>query len=527
MEIVKTDILVIGGGGAGMQAALAAREEGAEVLLVSKTPIGKSTCTYLSGGAFSLAVEGASREDQVKRTLHVGKGINERKLVEALVEDAPERVRNLERLGLVGEYQKGRFNCLGKPPSWGAPLTDVLAKAVVQQGISVHPWVVIFEILKEKDRVAGAFGFDFHKGKPVAFLSKGAILANGGGAALYCRHDNPVRITGDGYALALHAGCRLRDMEFVQFIPVGLAEPGKPTQLIAPLLADFAKIINSKGEDVLAKYQITDRPAATQSRDLFSLAMILEEKAGREVFIDVRSLSEDDWPKDNMSRSQRSLILQSFGGSRKPLRISPMCHFFMGGVAAGENGGTEVPGLFAAGEVMGGLHGANRMGGNALAEILVFGYRAGRAAAEWAKGQSLRKVADSSLERSWASKTGSAIGDTPKLLRKRIGEVLWNEGGILRDGPGLAGALNALQKLSKEDLPRLKAANPKEMMERLEVQNALLVGEMIVRSALMREESRGAHFRRDFPQTDDRNWKGNIFLKKAGEEMDLELRPLA
>jgi len=255
--------------------------------------------------------------------------------------------------------------------------------------------------------------------------------------------------------------------------------------------------------------------------------MILEEKAGREVFIDVRSLSEDDWPKDNMSRSQRSLILQSFGGSRKPLRISPMCHFFMGGVAAGENGGTEVPGLFAAGEVMGGLHGANRMGGNALAEILVFGYRAGRAAAEWAKGQSLRKVADSSLERSWASKTGSAIGDTPKLLRKRIGEVLWNEGGILRDGPGLAGALNALQKLSKEDLPRLKAANPKEMMERLEVQNALLVGEMIVRSALMREESRGAHFRRDFPQTDDRNWKGNIFLKKAGEEMDLELRPLA
>ncbi len=284
MEIVKTDVLIIGGGGAGMRAALAAREKGAEVLLVSKAPLGKSTCTYLSAGAFSLASMGFSEENHFKNTLQAGKGINDLELVKVLVEEAAERVRELERFGLKGNWRKGRFNCLGKAPSWGAPLTEALANAARDRGVAEKPWVVIFDLLKDGEKVAGALGYEFRKGVPIAFLARSTVLANGGGGALYPRNDNPVRTTGDGYALAFEAGCRLRDMEFVQFLPIGLAEEGSPAFLIAPSLADAGKVVNSSGEDVLQKYQIVDRPVAVRCRDTFSQAIIKEEERGEKVF---------------------------------------------------------------------------------------------------------------------------------------------------------------------------------------------------------------------------------------------------
>ncbi len=253
METVKTDVLVIGGGGAGMRAALAAREKGSEVLLVSKTPMGKSTCTYLSAGAFTLAVEGMSKEKHRELTLQAGRGINDPELVEILVEEAPERVRELGRFGVVGKWSKGRFACQGKISAWGAPLTDALAEASRKQGVSEQPWVMVWDLLKEDGKIIGALGFEFRKGIPIAFLSKATILANGGGGALYRRHDNPVRTTGDGYALAFRAGCRLRDMEFVQFIPTGLAEAGKPAYLIAVPLMDVGKDHQFDGGGCFAK----------------------------------------------------------------------------------------------------------------------------------------------------------------------------------------------------------------------------------------------------------------------------------
>jgi len=530
MEILKTDVLIIGGGGAGMRAALAAKEKGAEVLLVSKTPIGKSTCTYLSVGAFAVAVKGRSKEEHFQLTLQTGKGMNDRNLVEVLVNEAPERLRELESWGLVGEWQKGRFLCPIRPTAAGAPLANTLAKETVRQGVSSVPWVMVSELVIDSGKVVGAIGFDLRKGKEVAFLSKAVIMANGGGGALYGRHDNPVRATGDGYALAYHAGCSLRDMEYVQFIPTGLAEPGKPAHLLAARLPDMGRVINSLGEDILQKYQIKEKPVVVHARDSFSLAIFKEEMEGREVRIDLRTLSEKDWLQDPIAQGQRDMLMKHFSAGVKPLRISPMCHFFMGGVSIDQDGRTGIAGLYAAGEIVGGVHGANRMGGNALSEILVFGNRAGKAAGAWALEQGWVEEAQDlvgrrldSFQKKWKKPGGGAA---PRELRKEIAQILWKKGGILREESGMTSALKALEKIGQEDLPRARTESPKEFLEKMEIENALLVAEMIIKSALMREESRGAHFRRDFPLPNDPKWKGNIFLKKSAGGMQLTFQPL-
>ncbi len=528
MEMIKTEVLVVGGGGAGLRAAMAAGENGAQVHIVSKTPIGKSTCTYLSAGGFTLSVGGLSKEDHLQATLQSGKGINNREFVKILVEEATERVQELERLGLVGEWGKGRFFVTGKPPCWGAPLTKLLAEAVKKRGVSDLPWITICKIVLQGGRAVGALGYDYRAGKMIAFLTKAIILANGGGAALYQRHDNPVRMTGDGYALAYDAGCSLRDMEFVQFMPPGLAEPGRPTILIAGSLCEVGRVINSSGEEVLRKYQITDRPVIIKARDTFSLAIFREEMQGQHVFLDLRSLSEADWPRDNVTQSQRPYLTKNLSCRDKPIRISPMCHHFMGGVTIDQHGETEIPGLFAAGEVAGGVHGANRLGGNALDEILVFGRRAGLAAAEWAKNHgwldNVATLLQQEMKTFAGKKLAASIGLPPRKVRQSLAEILWREGGILRNGKALEGALATIRHMQAENLPRAKTETPKEMLEKMESENAFLVAEMILRSALMREESRGAHFRSDFPTMNDQKWKGNIFIKKSGQGMQLEFR---
>lgn len=530
MEIVTTDVLVIGAGGAGLQAAIAARETGVEVAVVSKTPLGKTTCTYLAAGVFTLASEGFSKADHLRVTLQSGKGINERKLAEILVDEAPDRIRELERIGLVGGWKRGGFFISGKAPAWGAPLTRLLADAVRKQGVSAVAWVTILRIIVQDGKAVGALGYDFRAGRWMAFLAKAVILAMGGAAALYRRHDNPIRMTGDGYALAYHAGCSLRDMEFVQFMPPGLAEPGKPMVLIVGSLCDNGKVINSQGEDILAKYQITERPVNAKARDTFALAIFREELEGREVFLDLRSLPAEAWAKDPVAQSQRPFLMGNLAAAERPIRISPMGHFFMGGVAIDAQGSTEIPGLFAAGEVAGGLHGANRLGGNALDEILVFGRRAGRAAAEWAKTQGWRdgeeSLAQQQMKALESSRSGPAGPFRPRMIRQMLSEILWKEGGIFRHGNGLRWALRTLTQMKQEDLSRVRPETPKESLEKMELENAFLVAEMTLRGAFMREESRGAHYRSDFPQTEDPRWKGNIFIKKSGKGMELTFRSL-
>lgn len=530
MEVLETDVLVIGGGGAGMRAAIAARAEGAEVALVSKTPVGKSTSTQLSGGAFSVTTQGFPREKHYRFSFLTGRGLNQKELLQTLVDEAPQRIQELEAFGLRGEWRTGQYTTHGKAPVWGNPIVEALKETIQQQKVLLHPWVMIFDLINDGEKIIGALGFNFRSGKQIGFCARAIVLANGGGGALYPKTDNPVRTTGDGYSLAYKAGCTLRDMEFVQFIPIGLAEPGKPANLLAPSLADAGKVVNSQGEDILRKYRILDRPVAVRCRDTFSRAIVFEERAGKEVYLDLRHLTGSNWPGDHMALSQREMLARIYSCKEKPLRISPICHFFMGGIATTINGETGVPGLFAAGEVVGGVHGANRMGGNALSEIFVFGYRAGKAAGEWARNVSRSQSAPNQV-RDLAGEAAErfrniSAGTRPGEMRRRFEKILWEKVGIIRDKKGLNQFLEAAEQMQREEIPGARRSTPKEIMEGMEIENALRVGEMIARSALLREESRGAHYREDFPETDDARWKGNIFLKGGNGKMSLEFRPL-
>ncbi|MBP1720420.1 MAG: L-aspartate oxidase [Deltaproteobacteria bacterium] len=440
-----------------MRAALAAREEGAEVALASKTPIGKSTCTQLSGGAFSVTSQGFSLENHYELSFLTGKELNQKEFLRILGEETPQRIRELEGFGLQGEWRTRGYTTHGKAPVWGNPIVEVLKETAQHRGILLHPWVMIVDLIQDGGKMIGALGFNFRTGKQIGFSARAIVLANGGGGALYSKNDNPVRNTGDGYSLAYKAGCALRDMEFVQFIPIGLAEPGKPANLLAPSLADAGKVLNSEGEDIFRKYRIFEKPVAVRCRDTFARAIAFEEREGKGVFLDLSLLTESTWPGDHMALSQREMLTRIYSCKEKPLRISPTCHFFMGGIATTKDGETGVPGLFAAGEVVGGVHGANRMGGNALSEIFVFGYRAGKSAGQWAQNTPPSQYACKRVEQ-YAGETGEKFryrptGTPPRELRRRLGKILWEKVGILRDKMSLSLFLKATEQMEREEVP--------------------------------------------------------------------------
>ncbi len=270
----------------------------------------------------------------------------------------------------------------------GEELVRCLLKRNNELGTRFTGNMLVADLVAHRGAI-GVNGYDEVAQAWVALTAKALVLATGGAAALYHRHDNPKRMLGDGYRLALEAGATLQDMEFVQFYPLALAEPGHPPLVIPPRLADCGRLLNGRGEDLLEKYGIDERPAAERARDRLSQALFKEiYRDGLDVWLHLQGLSDENWQIDPFSSALRHLLGERYGARRRPLRVAPVAHHVMGGVSIDHRGVTTVPGLFAAGEVAGGLHGANRMGGNALSETLVFGARAGTAAAEWAKQSS-------------------------------------------------------------------------------------------------------------------------------------------
>lgn len=511
MLTFETDVLVIGGGGAGLTAAIKARERGKKVLLVSKFGPGNATNTTLSYANYRIAVQGFSAQEHMQQSMTAGLGLNDLQLLGPLVEEGPQRIGELKQMGVLLEEKYGAGYCDGRLPfARGPAIVKPLTQHAARIGVLFAQPYLIWELLVSDGCVFGAWGLRQDNDKPALFLAPAVILACGGAGALYERHDNPQSISGDGYALAARAGLPLVDMEFVQFYPLCTAygREGSREYFLPPLAAEAAPLVNSSGEDLIAKYHI-DRPIALKARDLSCRALV-QEKIG---FLDYSLVAEHDWQKQRLFFDKgETLLLKKWLQSRllkenQRIPILPAAHFCMGGIQVDAQGHTGFSGLYAAGETAGGLHGANRLGGNALTETVVYGMRAGEAAAD----EIYRDITAASCH--WSAKAEKKVAQlweehslghqSPRQFNNALQKLMWDKAGVIRTGTDLSSALEELNKLGQIPLSTREAGLTKV----LETKNRLITAEMICRAALFRQESRGSHFRQDFPLADDHQWK--------------------
>ena len=537
---IKTDVLIIGGGGAGLRAAIEAAKAGVEVLMVAKSRIGYACNTAISGAAFAAAAGLRDPEDKpevhLRDTVISGRFINDQRLVEVLVQNSPQQIQDLISLGVsLVRRKNGQIDAVPSPGhtyprtiraehSFGQDLTLPLRNYALKVGVQFLEGVHITRLLHRDRAVVGAVGIN-REGQVIIFRTKAVILATGGAGQIYLNTDNVGGMTGDGYALAYELGLPLSDMEFVQFYPTALGRLGRTVVLYESIvLRAGATIRNAPGEDILARYGLKD--PMTMTRDKLTQAIFQEITGGRGksggVILDLTTGN----PEIMAKALQRSPV--PLPTDKESFIVTPTVHFFMGGVKINEYGQTERDGLWAAGEVSSGIHGANRLGANSLAEVFTFGAIAGREAAAWTKKftsfppepDNLNEAQDSL--KSLASSSGK---ESEREIREEIKKAMWHHAGIIRGGRGLKETLERIPTMNHA-LPDLTVKTPRELLRKIEVRNMLLVAEMVCRAALMRKESRGSHMRQDFPQEDNRNWLQNICIAKHGSEMILTPEPV-
>ena len=523
---VKTDILIIGTGGAGLRAAIHANEQGAKVTLVSKAPAGYNNCTIVAGSGYLAAVGGMTVGEHRERTLSTGKGLNDPKLVEVLVEEGGERVLELDKYGCVVNERRGGISVGAPETKLGQGITLPQVKYLRDLGVEFIENTIITKLIKKDDAVVGAVGYHGRENQPIIFQTKAVLLASGGAGGLFERTDCPLRTTGDGYYLAYNAGARLRDMEFCQFFPLALAEPEAPALLVDGKVVWEGKIVNTLGEDIPAKHSVTERPYIAKSRDLLSRAMMREVHDGfgvdGAVLLDAREVVKNGDPDDWYGMANNKYYREKLRADEKLIRIAPLSHFTMGGVVANTHGETDIPGLIVAGEVMGGIHGANRHGGNALTDVTVFGVRAAQRAVEYAETHDFEDVgelAKPELER-YEKLTFRDVGYTPPTLMDLVRENMWENVGVIRDSYSLVAAYERLGEL-RDSARNILAKPGKQLLYALEALMALDVCEYIIRAAMERRESRGAHYRLDHPK-EDPLWQRTIILSKQETAIQID-----
>lgn len=535
-NIVFADVLVIGGGGSGLRSAIEAKEMGADVVVVSKSRAGYGNNTMISKATFAAANGWADPEDSpeamIKDTVIGGRFISDQKLVAAVAQGSGAQRAFLEKCGARFLKHKGSIRAFHAPghsynrhvraeQQTGRGLTLPLRKYAQAQGVRFADRVFVSRLISSKDgHIAGVVGFT-NDGNLIPFVSGSVILATGGFAHVYMRHNNAPGITGDGQALAYEAGVSLRDMEFVQFYPTASGHAWTRLLLYEDLVSDNAVIRNIEGEDILGKYGLGI--SKTMTRDRVSRAIMEEIVEGRGVaggvMMDLNKVSEQ-------SLLPYQSLLKDI--NNKEVIVSPTTHFCNGGIIIDEDAETQLPGLFAAGEVCGGVHGANRIAGNSLSEVFAMGEIAGRGAALKAREIGRLELPKKEIAAEKARlETLLLKGDRPlsKLLRS-MKEIMWRKAGITRNGNDLHTALGEIETIYAE-IAVTRANDFRGLMKLLELQNLLLSAEMICRSALLRTESRGAHYRSDYPEEDNSRWVKNIVISKKDPGMRLRHVPVS
>jgi succinate dehydrogenase / fumarate reductase flavoprotein subunit len=553
-ETHEHDVLIIGAGGAGLRAAIEALAQGARVGLVCKSLLGKAH-TVMAEGGIAAAMGNVDKKDDWRThfcdTMRGGKFLNNWRMAQLHAREAPERVRELEQWGALfdrtddgqilqrafGGHTFKRLCHVGDRT--GLELIRTLQDRGVQQGIDVFMECTITRLIKDGERIAGAFGYWREQGRFVTFQAKSIVIATGGIGKAWKITSNSWEYTADGMALAYEAGAELLDMEFVQFHPTGMVwPPGVQGILVTEAVrGEGGTLKNNRGERFMEKYDPKRMELST--RDVVARAIYTEVKEGRGsihggAYLDISHKPAEYVKKKLPSMYHQFKELADVDITTGPMEVGPTCHYMMGGIRVdAETGQSTVPGLFAAGEAAAGLHGSNRLGGNSLSDLLVFGKRAGNAAAEYAKtvqGGPLDNAQLQDAEREMLAPFERTDGEFPYEIHRDLQDFMQSLVGIFRTEEDLQKALGELEKL-KPRLERMRADgtrmfNPGWHLTR-DLSSMVLISEAVTRSALARRESRGAHSRIDYPNYDDTWAKQNNIISKRNGQMTLEQRPVS
>ncbi|MEQ4207896.1 fumarate reductase/succinate dehydrogenase flavoprotein subunit [Actinopolymorpha sp. B9G3] len=575
------DVIVVGAGGAGLRAAIAAHDAGARTAIVCKSLLGKAHTVMAEGGA-AAALGNLYPEDNWKvhfrDTMRGGKMLNNWRMAQLHAQEAPDRVLELEEWGALfdrtadglisqrdfGGHRYARLAHVGDRT--GLEMIRTLQQRAVALGIDVFMECTVTDILKDGDKVAGALGYWRDSGNFVLFEAPSVVLATGGIGKSFKVTSNSWEYTGDGHALALRAGASLINMEFVQFHPTGMVWPLSVRGLLVTesVRGDGGILKNSEGRRFMFDYipeffkaetadtieeadgWYTDktnnrRPPELLPRDEVARAINAEVKAGRGtphggVYLDIASRRDPEFIRRRLpSMYHQFKELADVDITKEPMEIGPTCHYVMGGIEVdADSGESAVEGLYAAGECSGGMHGSNRLGGNSLSDLLVFGRRAGLNAAYHAvKVRTARPAVDSAAVEAAVNAAltpfADAGGENPYDVQRELQDVMHSLVGIIRKADELEQALLEIEKLA-ERADHLTVAGDRKYNPgwhlALDLQNMLWVSECIARAALTRTESRGGHTRDDYPMTDDQWGTKNIVLRERAGAIDLAIQPL-
>ncbi|MCL5972365.1 MAG: FAD-binding protein [Firmicutes bacterium] len=528
LESHQYDVLVIGSGGAGLRAAVQAAVPGVKVGIIGKSLLGKAHTVMAEGGvAASLGNLDSwdGWETHFYDTMRSGHFINNYLMVELFTKEAAERVLELEEWGAVfdrtpegkimqrafGAHTFRRLAHIGDRT--GMELLRTLQYKAISQDITVHQEVTITKLLLGGDgEIAGALAYYRSTGKFVLFRAKAIVLATGGWGKIYKVTSNSWESTGDGASLAFRAGAEMMDMEMVQFHPTGMVWPPGVRGLLVTegVRGEGGLLYNSEGERFMLKYDPERKELS--SRDVVARSIFKEVQAGRGTphggaWLDITHKGPEFIKRKLPGMYEQYLTLADIDITKEKFEVAPTCHYTMGGVRVeAESCATNIPGLFAAGEVACGLHGANRLGGNSLADLLVFGRRAGDGALAYVQDhEPLPQVSESEVEQEIdrvLKPFGVSNGENPYLLHEQLQEIMSGHAGIVRDGPmlqeGLAKLTDLKVRAQNMGVTGSRVYNP-GWHSVFEVQSMLTLAELIVRGALARKESRGAHWRTDYP----------------------------
>ena len=541
MSLVKNsqkfscDVLVIGGGGAGLRSAIEARENGARVIVVSKAKVGYGNNTIMSKAILTSPGWGESGDNPevyLRDTVIGGWFINDQKLVKVMAGEAGRQPSVLEKFGANFSKTDDKFDLLAIPghtyardvqgknhigKDYMMPLINYARNA----GVEFVDRIFITKLIASNGRIASVTGIS-ENGDFVTFTVKCVILATGGYSQIYFNSSNTPGINGDGLALAYELGVPLKDMEFVQYYPTASGKRGNNLVLYEGFLFKGAVLKNADDENILTKHGLTDPKTIT--RDLLAQTIFKEIRGGfaREhgLLMDLSGVSDELLTK-------LKPMLPKGASERKECIVSPTTHHTMGGIMIDSTTRTTLPGLFAVGEVCGGMHGANRLAGNALAEIFTMGGIAGNNAANDAKEREISSAPDKQIEneRARLESLFSQEGEDSLSLIKSLKKMMWRKAGIVRNPDDLEKAIAQIEEFRSQSM-KCRIETPKNLMHNLGLQNMLLLSEMVCRSALLRTESRGSHWRPDYPQEDNANWLKNIVIRKKNDEMMIDMHPV-